>query len=73
MLSSQGRQLIIVVRAWWVQLKAMERQWTVGEKIRAVKQRQLAQALATLDAQAKQAAADLAAARNAMQAALAHP
>ena len=58
---------------WRVQLKAMERQWSVGEKIRAVKRAQLAQALAALDAQAKQAAADLAAARNAMQAALAHP
>lgn len=51
----------------------MERQWSVGENIRAVKKAQLTQALATLDVQAKQAAADLAAARNAMQAALAHP
>ena len=56
-----------------VQLKVMERQWSVGEKIRAVKKTQLAQALAALETQAKQAAADLAAARNAMQAALAHP
>ena len=56
-----------------MQLKAMERQWSVGEQIRAVKKAQLAQALAKLDAQAKQAAADLVQARTAMQAALAHP
>ena len=72
-MSRQGRQALLLACCWGVQLKAMERQWSVGEKIRTVKKAQLSQALATLDAQAKQAAGDLAAARNAMQAALAHP
>ena len=56
-----------------VQLKAMERQCSVGERIRAIKRTQLASALAALDEQGRQAASDLAAARLAMQTALEHP
>ena len=56
-----------------VQLKAMERQCSVGERIRVIKRAQLASALAALDEQGRQAASDLAAARSAMQAALEHP
>ena len=56
-----------------VQLKAVERQWSVGERIRAIKREQLTSALAALDEQSRQAAADLQAARSAMQAALEHP
>ena len=55
-----------------MQLKAMERQCSVGERIRAIKRSQLTSALAALDEQGQQAAADLAAARIAMQAALEH-
>ena len=56
-----------------VQLKAMERQCSVGERIRVIKRAQLASALAALDEQGRQAASDLAAARSAMQAALEDP
>ena len=56
-----------------VQLKAMERQCSVGERIRAIKRSQLTSALAALDEQARQAATHLAAAKVAMQAALEHP
>lgn len=56
-----------------VQLKAMERQCSVGERIRAIKRSQLTSALAALEEQGQQAAADLAAARSATQAALEHP
>lgn len=56
-----------------VQLKSMERQCSVGERIRAIKRAQLTSALTALDEQSRQAAADLQAARSAMQAALEHP
>jgi len=56
-----------------VQLKAMERQCSVGERIRAIKRAQLTSALAALDEQGRQAAVDLAAAKTAIQAALQHP
>lgn len=45
----------------------------MGERIRAIKRTQLLAALAALDEQSRQAAADLAAAKGAMKAALAHP
>jgi hypothetical protein len=56
-----------------VQFKAMERQWSLGERIRAIKREQVASLLAALDEQSRQAAADLQAARSTMQAALEHP
>ena len=56
-----------------VQLKAVERQFSVGVRIRAIKRAQLTSALAALDEQGRQAAVDLAAAKTAVQAALEHP